>query len=193
MRAPRLLVTPSTLALVAALAMAGPAVAATRLRLLSTPPNVDVSQRAGNESETAVAVNPTNPQNVVIFSNVDHPKFGMLEAVSFDGGSTWAASIVGDGDSLGLACCDPSISFDQDGNLFLTYLLLDQNGNVPPEVPVALSSDGGITFSVIATLKKPASPATSAVRPEVDAAASASCSHTVSAKCPTKLVPSWSS
>jgi len=155
-------VTPSTLALVAALAMAGPAVAATRLRLLSTPPNVDVSQRAGNESETAVAVNPTNPQNVVIFSNVDHPKFGMLEAVSFDGGSTWAASIVGDGDSLGLACCDPSISFDQDGNLFLTYLLLDQNGNVPPEVPVALSSDGGITFSVIATLKKPASLGTSA-------------------------------
>ena len=25
------------------------------------PPNVDVSQRAGNESEEAIAVNPTNP------------------------------------------------------------------------------------------------------------------------------------
>ena len=36
----------------------------------STPQNVDVSQRLGNESEEAIAVNPTNPNNIVIFTNI---------------------------------------------------------------------------------------------------------------------------
>ncbi len=31
----------------------------------ATPTNVDVSQRVGNESEEAIAVNPTNPNNIV--------------------------------------------------------------------------------------------------------------------------------
>ena len=52
----------------------------------STPPNVNVSQRAGNESEEAIAVNPTNPQNIVIFTNIAEGINGMFLAVSFDGG-----------------------------------------------------------------------------------------------------------
>ena len=32
------------------------------------PPNVDVSQRAHNESEETIAVNPTDPDNIVIVS-----------------------------------------------------------------------------------------------------------------------------
>ena len=42
------------------------------------------------------------------------------------------------GDQLGDACCDPSLSFDQYGNLFMTYLY-----QVEDEVPIALSTDGG--------------------------------------------------
>jgi hypothetical protein len=114
------------------------------------PPNVDVSQRQGNESEESVAVNPTNPNNLVVVTNVDHPAAGMFEAVSFDGGSTWATSLIGNNDNLGAACCDPSLSFDQYGNLFLTYLY--NTGNV---VPVALSTDGGLSFNVIANIAKP--------------------------------------
>lgn len=118
----------------------------------SAPPtNVDVSQRHHNESEETVAVNPTNPRNIVIVSNVDSPAAGMFEAVSFDGGTTWTRSLIGDNDNLGDACCDPSLSFDQHGNLFLTYLF-----NVEDTVPVALSTDGGVHFKVIATIAKPA-------------------------------------
>src|SRR5213080_2953233 len=106
----------------------------------STPANVDVSQRHLNESEEAIAVNPTNPNNVVMVSNVGHAEAGlsagMLEAVSFDGGSTWATHLIGTGDALRDACCDPSLSFDRDGNLFLTYLYESEN-----QVPVALSTD----------------------------------------------------
>lgn len=128
--------------------LAGPAnasaVDAARAR---TPQNVDVSQRPGNESEEAVAVNPTNPDNVVIVSNVQHPISGMFEGVSFDGGQTWTRRLIGHGDNLGSACCDPSLSFDEYGNLFMTYLFDARN-----TVPVALSTDGGLTWSIVARI-----------------------------------------
>jgi len=118
-----------------------------------SPANVDVSQRHLNESEEAVAVNPTNPNNIVIVTNVGHGEAGlsagMFEGVSFDGGRTWTSKLIGLGgtDPLGDACCDPSLSFDRFGNLFLTYLF-----QVEDEVPVALSTDGGLTFGVVATI-----------------------------------------
>jgi hypothetical protein len=89
----------------------------------STPQMVNVSQRLGNESEEAIAVNPTNPNNIVIFTNIAEGVNGMFLAVSFNGGDTWSGRIVGEGnDVFGDTCCDPSLSFDEYGNLFMTYL-----------------------------------------------------------------------
>jgi hypothetical protein len=113
----------------------------------SIPTNVDISQRHTNESEEAIAVNPTNPNNIVEVSNVDFPAAGLLEGVSFDGGKTWTTKLIGDNDNLGDACCDPSLSFDRYGNLFLAYLF-----NVEDTLPIALSTDGGLTFNVIANI-----------------------------------------
>jgi hypothetical protein len=118
---------------------------------LTTAPNIDVSQLSNNESEEAIAVNPTNPDNIVIVTNVVVPAAGMFAAVSFDGGITWARRIIGNNDNLGAACCDPSLSFDEFGNLFLSYLF-----NVGNTVPVALSTDGGSSFKPIANIAKPA-------------------------------------
>jgi hypothetical protein len=118
-----------------------------------TPANVDISQRVGNESEQAIAVNPTNPQNIVVVTNVAHSAgltAGMLAAVTFDGGATWATRLIGNGDNLGDACCDPSLSFDSHGNLFLAYLFQVEN-----TVPIALSTDGGLSFNVIAKIDAP--------------------------------------
>ena len=56
--------------------------AAGQPRTPATRTNVDISQRHTNESEEAIAVNPTNPQNVVEVSNVDFPAAGLLEGVS---------------------------------------------------------------------------------------------------------------
>src|SRR5579859_1459398 len=64
--------------------LAHAAVTSSRLRFASGPTNIDVSQRLGSESEETVAVNPTNPKNIVIVTNVDHPAAGMFEGVSFD-------------------------------------------------------------------------------------------------------------
>ncbi|HMI98430.1 MAG TPA: hypothetical protein VK488_01190 [Gaiellaceae bacterium] len=120
----------------------------------SLPANVDVSRRHLNESEEAIAVNPTNPNNIVVVTNVGHREAGlsagMFEGVSFDGGTTWTTSLIGNNDNLGDSCCDPSLSFDEFGNLFLTYLYQVEN-----TVPIALSTDGGLTFNVIANIDKP--------------------------------------
>src|SRR5205823_3990244 len=137
--------------MIAALFAAAPAVTA---KTSSTPQNVDVSQRHLNESEEAIAVNPTNRNNIVIVTNIGHREAGltagMFEGVSFDGGATWTTRIIGNNDNLGDACCDPSLSFDEYGNLFMTYLYQVEN-----VVPIALSTDGGLTFSVIANIAAP--------------------------------------
>jgi hypothetical protein len=78
------------------------------------------------------------------------PAAGMFAAVSFDGGTTWATRLIGDNDNLGAACCDPSLSFDGFGNLFLTYLY-----NVGNIVPVALSTDGGLNFTLLGNIANP--------------------------------------
>jgi hypothetical protein len=124
--------------------------ASRQLQLGPIPINIDVSQRLTNESEETVAVNPTNPKNIVIVTNVEHPAAGLFEGVSFDSGKTWTTKLIGDNDNLGDACCDPSLSFDKYGNLFMTYLY-----NVEITVPIALSTDGGLSFNLITNIQKP--------------------------------------
>ncbi len=143
-------------ALVCLLALSSGSTMAAQPAVVLSPPNLDVSQRHLNESEEAIAVNPTNPNNIVIVTNVGHREAGltagMFEGVSFDGGKTWTRRLIGNHDNLGDACCDPSLSFDEFGNLFMTYLnqFVDQD-------PIALSTDGGLTFQIIANIANPQS------------------------------------
>jgi len=114
---------------------------------LTVGPNVNISRAFGNQSELTIAVNPTNPKNIVAEATRQHGA-GIFEGVSFDGGTTWQTRILADGDNLGFACCDESLSFDDFGNLFMTYLFTNTG-----QVPVALSTDGGLTFTLIARIK----------------------------------------
>ena len=114
---------------------------------LAVGPNVDISRFADNESETTVAVNPTNPLNVVVVSNFAVAD-ALMEAVTFDGGTTWTSRAIADGsDGLGVACCDPNASFDQYGNYFLVYL--DSRAK---KVQVAYSTDGGTTMQYLGAI-----------------------------------------
>src|SRR5207237_1515600 len=133
---------PSVLALALLVAIGVPARATPK----ASPPNYNSSAAPGNEAEDAIAVNPTNPSNVVTMSTLPDVPSGLFEGVSFNGGRTWTRRVIGTpGDPLGNICCDQQLAWDRFGNLWMTYLLIT-NGNVL----VALSTNGGGSFTKVA-------------------------------------------
>jgi hypothetical protein len=104
--------------------------------------NVLVHPRPGNQSETAIAINPTNPSNLFAVSNdpTQNPLGGYY---SFDGGATWGTSVT---NTIPNSCCDAQTAWDSFGNLFVTYINLTANA-----VVTVMSSDGGMHFSVLNT------------------------------------------
>ncbi|HUS15758.1 MAG TPA: proprotein convertase P-domain-containing protein, partial [Chloroflexia bacterium] len=102
---------------------------------------VNVSQRSGNEAESQVVINPTNPNNIVAFSNLASGN-SIFRAYSTDGGASWTRGTV----ATNVACCDAQAAFDSFGNLFMVYI----NGSVN-QINVVLSTDGGATFGAPVT------------------------------------------
>ena len=127
----------------------------------ATLSNVPVScEGTAPHNETGIAVNPTNPLNIVASANdyqlrlsngggINETIFSRAE-VTFDGGHTWTTYGV---DFNGYTFTgDPSVAFDGAGNAYLTTLgfLVSQGksaGAVNPDVLVAHSSDGGRTWT----------------------------------------------
>jgi hypothetical protein len=132
--------SPVIVGLVVVFAMAVPATGAVG------PANINTSAAPGNEAEDAIAVNPTNPSNIVTMSTLPDAGVvsGLFEGVSFNGGSTWTRQVIGTGDPLGEICCDEQLAWDRFGNLWMVYLLNDSDN-----VPIAVSTNGGLTFTKV--------------------------------------------
>jgi hypothetical protein len=159
MRLPRqpaaiLLIGAVLAAITTAAAVASPRSTVIRARV-PVPANVNISREPGNQTEDAVAIQQTDPRNVVVVSNLEVGS-ALFHAWSTDGGRTWQTNHIFSG-----ACCDPSMASDEHGNIFLTWL----DGGGP--VLVAVSTNGGATFRQIASfwapgaLRGPASPSRS--------------------------------
>jgi len=101
---------------------------------------VNVSATTGNQAESFVNVNPTNPNNIVATSNTNSNS--IFRAYSTDAGATWTRGTV----ATNAACCDGQAAWDAFGNLFLVYL-----NSAVTQVNVILSTDGGATFSAPVT------------------------------------------
>jgi uncharacterized repeat protein (TIGR01451 family) len=130
----------ATTAPVVLAALAAPAYA---VPTLTVGGNVNASRTSGNQSEAGVAADPQNPQRLFMAMNSDAGSFGLLAETSSDGGATWTRRMIADGsDSLALGCCDATAAWDAFGNLFLSYFGATLNSAV-----VALSNDGGATFT----------------------------------------------
>ena len=130
------------------LALAGSLATATLATAAAPTPNLNVTAMPGNEAEDAIAVNPTSPSNVVAMSTLPDVVAGLAVGVTFDGGQTWSRRVIGaSGDPLGEICCDQQLAWDRFGNLWMTYLL-----NTSGDVLVALSTDGGVTFTKAADI-----------------------------------------
>lgn len=111
--------------------------------------NVNVSELSDYQNECAIAANPTN--NTQLFAACNNATGGLFAARSTDLGATWsspwnAAKVIANGTVGTAACCDPTLAWDNFGNLFVTYI--DSSlGNIV----TLLSTDAGLTFTVLAT------------------------------------------
>jgi hypothetical protein len=126
--------------------------------------NTDTPGDGGAESaphnETTIAVNPTNPLNMIASDNDyqgilrNHGPYvtNFIRAhVTFDGGHTWTEYPV---PFKGYnAASDPAVSFDADGTAYLSTLGYVEAENFPTlnttsfDILVAHSTDGGMTWS----------------------------------------------
>jgi hypothetical protein len=104
-------------------------------------PNAPPGSFAGTNvaAEPYVAVNPTNPKNIVA-AWTDHPFVANVASVTFDGGKAWQNVPIPvsqyEGGPYGFAG-DPWVSFDPNGDLYASSA----------SVPVNKSTDGGLTWS----------------------------------------------
>ncbi|PYR33406.1 MAG: hypothetical protein DMF93_25350, partial [Acidobacteria bacterium] len=117
-------------------------------------------------NETSIAVNPTNPFNMIGGANdyqlklsaggtVNETVFSRAH-VTFDGGATWTTVPL---DANGyIATGDPAVAFDAVGNAYYATLGFGFGQASPtgknPDVIVAHSSDGGATWSSAVVVAK---------------------------------------
>jgi len=147
--------------------------AAQRTDSLPRPPGVRIvplpRDSSDRPAETAVAVNPRDPQHVMVayqqYYDV-HPPFAaagvrrldVRVAWSADGGESWTIA-PGTAPPNYLVSGDPSVTFDLHGHAFLAYIAFDQTGQLwywskgasRNGIFVRRSLDGGRTWEVAHT------------------------------------------
>lgn len=121
---------------------------------VSVGSNIDVSNEPGPQSETSIAINPANPNQVVAGSN-EIFRLPMRGYFSSDGGKTWGAvdlplppPLNRSGTDFG---SDPAVAWDTQGNVFYAYIVVFFNQGFDAitgtEMAVARSSDAGRTWT----------------------------------------------
>jgi hypothetical protein len=115
--------------------------------------NVDASHECGSQSETSIAINPANHDNVIAGSN-EIQRLPMRAMFSKDGGKTFTGVDLPlppprtkNGFDFG---SDPGVAFDSKGNAYYSYIVVffSTGGSINgTEMAVSRSSDGGATWT----------------------------------------------
>jgi len=88
--------------------------------------NQNISNQLIFEGEPYLAINPSNPQNIVVawmgyvFANA--PRLSIKVRSSFNGGQSWSPIVTMPHIVSTYKSADPSLAFTQDGTLFLSYI-----------------------------------------------------------------------
>ncbi len=91
--------------------------------------------------------NPVRPANLAVSSRIDTPFFSCSLHVSLDGGATWSQTPIPAPKGEEPKCFAPDVAFSSDGTLYVAFVTLKGNGNVPSAVWISTSKDGGRTLS----------------------------------------------
>jgi hypothetical protein len=115
--------------------------------------NVDASHECGSQSETSIAINPANTQNVIAGSN-EIQRLPMRAMYSTDGGVTFTGvdlplppARTSKGFDFG---SDPGVAFDSTGNAYYSYIVVffSAGGSINgTAMAVAHSTDLGATWT----------------------------------------------
>ena len=113
--------------------------------------DINVTKEAGDQSETAIAVNPVNPDNIIIGANNLNSATSDFVWVTHNGGALWTRVLIpvpagGNGNSTG----DPALVFSRDGKLVVYTHMIAKDGS-RNAIATALSTDGGDTWRLADT------------------------------------------
>ncbi|MGH3995694.1 MAG: hypothetical protein ACRDSN_24900, partial [Pseudonocardiaceae bacterium] len=135
-------------ACLAAVALVGIALRATADRDTEVEKNVLVNKPGVIEAHNSpsLARNPRSPGNVVATHRIDRPGFSAVLNWSTDGGDSWRSTPLPLPRGLNRPFA-PDAAFGADGTLYVTYVNLEGTGNVPANLWLSRSSDGGRTLS----------------------------------------------
>lgn len=115
--------------------------------------NIDASHECGSQSETSIAINPSNTRNVIAGSN-EIQRLPMRAMSSTDGGATFTGvdlplppALTNNGFDFG---SDPGIAFDSAGTAYYSYIVVffGAGGGINgTEMAVARSSNQGASWT----------------------------------------------
>jgi hypothetical protein len=115
--------------------------------LSSFAQNEDISSGALFDGEPNLAVDPANPQHMVI-AWMGYPPLSLLSIktkVTFNAGRTWSSAVAIPHQSPTWHSADPSLVFDHSGNIIICYIDYRQSPD-SGAVFVVKSTDGGLTW-----------------------------------------------
>ncbi len=121
------------------------------VRLVGHDAPVNLSARSpedisAHNSPTLVR-NPVRPANLAVSSRIDTPFYSCALHVSFDAGANWAQTAIPAPQGEEAKCFAPDVAFSADGTLYVSFVTLKGNGNVPHALWLSKSRDGGRTLS----------------------------------------------
>lgn len=112
--------------------------------------NIKVNPDNTNEAqnEPFVAINPNNPNHMVVGANswlVGNGSYEVHAYVTFDAGRTWASSAPYIDRNAGrINAADPTVAFGPNGDVYFAFVAITPQ---PGAVAVSRSTDGGLTWS----------------------------------------------